>query len=78
LNENNIISHELTEKLGKMVGLRNRLVHLYWEIDEELVFEHIQSNLADFDQFTFQIIQYGKIIVDIIKQEVYDGTIANY
>ncbi len=33
LKENGILDEDLTLNLRKMAGLRNRLVHLYWEID---------------------------------------------
>ena len=35
----------------QMVRFRNRLVHLYWEVDDEIVYQILQNNLADFDRF---------------------------
>ncbi|MBS1250816.1 MAG: hypothetical protein MAG431_02412 [Chloroflexi bacterium] len=34
-----------------MAGLRNRLVHLYWEVDESILYTILQNDLDDFDQF---------------------------
>ena len=31
--------------------MRNRLVHLYWEVDANILYDTLQNNLADFDQF---------------------------
>jgi uncharacterized protein YutE (UPF0331/DUF86 family) len=51
LEENGILSAELSRKLRQMAGLRNRLVHLYWEIDDEQIYEYLQNELTDFDEF---------------------------
>jgi uncharacterized protein YutE (UPF0331/DUF86 family) len=41
-----------------MVQFRNRLVHLYWEVDEEIVYAILQNNLDDFDIFARYILDY--------------------
>jgi uncharacterized protein YutE (UPF0331/DUF86 family) len=38
--------------------LRNRLVHLYWEVDDALLFRFLQNDLGDFDQFIYFIENY--------------------
>lgn len=58
LNENEIIPDELTRNLRMMAGLRNRLVHLYWEIDDEQIIAFIQQELADFEYFAKHIASY--------------------
>ena len=55
LGNKGIISRELSNKLIKMAKFRNLLVHLYWKIDDEKVYEVIQSELNDFDEFTGHI-----------------------
>ncbi len=37
--------------LRAMARFRNRLVHLYWDVDDELVYEYLQTSLGDFDRF---------------------------
>ena len=37
-----------TEELTKMAKFRNRLVHLYWEVDDKQVYQTIQRRLDDF------------------------------
>lgn len=61
LEENNVITVELGVELRQMVGLRNRLVHLYWEIDDEKIFEYIQVKLGDFNLYIHQILEYIKL-----------------
>ena len=39
-----------------MARLRNRLVHLYWEVDDEILYEILTSELDDFDRFKASVI----------------------
>lgn len=55
LGERNIISGELSEKLINMAKFRNLLVHLYWKVDDEKIYEILQSELDDFEDFIKQI-----------------------
>lgn len=51
LEENGVVTDRQAVKLRQMAGLRNRLVHLYWEIDDQLIYQYIQGNLNDFDEY---------------------------
>ena len=51
LNEAGIISSELCNRLRQMAKFRNRLVHLYSEIDNEYIYDIIQNDLDDFAKF---------------------------
>jgi uncharacterized protein YutE (UPF0331/DUF86 family) len=42
---------ELEEPLRAMAKFRNRLVHLYWQVDDELVADYLRENLGDFNRF---------------------------
>jgi uncharacterized protein YutE (UPF0331/DUF86 family) len=55
LGEAGIISQELAEELKKMARFRNMLVHMYWKVDYEIVFNIIQENLDQLRQFTAAI-----------------------
>lgn len=57
LNEAGIISSDLCKQLRQMAKFRNRLVHLYSEIDNEYIYGFIQSDLDDITQFKNNIIQ---------------------
>ena len=60
LNENDIISKELLDKLILMTRFRNRVVHLYWNIDDSYVFEIVNNNLNDIIEFEASIKKYLK------------------
>ncbi|RJQ46964.1 MAG: DUF86 domain-containing protein [Gaiellales bacterium] len=47
LEESGIIGKDLAEKFKLMISFRNRLVHMYWKVDDELVREYLENNLVD-------------------------------
>jgi uncharacterized protein YutE (UPF0331/DUF86 family) len=56
LEENTIITPEFSHKLRQMAKFRNRLVHLYGEIDDAYVLEAINNDLGDFKKFKNTIV----------------------
>ena len=61
LAENGVIPAEFLLTTRQMVGMRNRLVHLYWEVDTETVYETLQNNLPDFDRFKAAVYAYLRL-----------------
>ncbi len=55
-----IIPQTFTNTMIKMVKFRNRIVHMYWEIEPEYLYEIISKNLKDFEKFKEYIIDYTK------------------
>ncbi|MCS7201741.1 MAG: DUF86 domain-containing protein [Dictyoglomus sp.] len=52
LAKENIIPEDFAkEKLVKMAGYRNRLIHFYSEVSLEELYNIIQNNLGDFEEF---------------------------
>ena len=58
LVKNNILSEEYQATFVAMVKFRNRIVHLYHDVDNEEVYEILQKNLDDVDNFLVDIINY--------------------
>lgn len=58
LYENKIIDEKLKNNLCNMAGFRNILVHDYMKLDRELVYDIINSNLSDMEDFIKTIIEY--------------------
>jgi uncharacterized protein YutE (UPF0331/DUF86 family) len=52
LADEEIIPRDLSDKLKKMARFRNMLVHMYWKIEYEIVFDILQENLDDLRQFS--------------------------
>ncbi|MBC7320068.1 DUF86 domain-containing protein [bacterium] len=56
LGRYNIVSEEFVrDKLVKMAGYRNRLVYFYSEVTEEEMYEIIQTELTDLEEFISRI-----------------------
>lgn len=51
LEERGIIEAGLAERMRAMVGLRNRLVHLYAEVNDSRVHTALREGLGDLDAF---------------------------
>jgi len=51
LGDLKVISKELSEKLSNMAKFRNMLVHIYWQIDNEKVYEILNNNLIDLEDY---------------------------
>jgi uncharacterized protein YutE (UPF0331/DUF86 family) len=49
--DNNLISTDFSKTLIEMTRFRNRLVHLYWTVDIEILHTILKSNLEDFTTF---------------------------
>lgn len=47
LAEAGMIDSDLAEKFKLMISFRNRLVHMYWKVDDELVCDYLENNLDD-------------------------------
>jgi uncharacterized protein YutE (UPF0331/DUF86 family) len=46
-----MIDRDLSERLKRWMGFRNVLVHLYLEIDHGRVYDAIQEDLGDLEDF---------------------------
>ena len=55
LRENNILDKEFSKKMANMAKFRNALVHLYWKIDDEKVYEFLHSELDSFEKYINKI-----------------------
>lgn len=58
LAENGVIEQDFVPTMLKMVRMRNRLVHLYWEVNANILYDTLQNNLGDFDRFKAYIYGY--------------------
>ena len=51
MREVGIFQETFSNQLKQMAKFRNRLVHIYWEVDDKQVFEIIKNRLGDFKTF---------------------------
>ncbi len=58
LRKEKIVSAKMLDTLKRMKGFRNILVHRYGEVDDELVFDFLKRNLADFSNFKKEVLDF--------------------
>ena len=51
IGETEVFSKEFVERLMKMARFRNRLVHIYWEVDDEVVYSILRDDIKDIEEF---------------------------
>jgi uncharacterized protein YutE (UPF0331/DUF86 family) len=60
LAEIKVLDPGFAARLKDMAKFRNKLVHIYWEIDAAFVYELLQTELPDFRSFITAISNYIK------------------
>lgn len=58
LHEESIIPDSFMPALRQMVSFRNRAVHLYWDIDDEIIYDILQHDRADLEKFITYILSF--------------------
>lgn len=58
MEEVGALDTDFSDDLKNMAKFRNRLVHLYWEVDDRQVHEILQSRLDDFKKFLDSIARF--------------------
>lgn len=53
-----VFDPEFVQRLEQMAKFRNRLVHLYWELDPESVHTIVQDHLNDFKEFEKRVVSF--------------------
>ena len=55
LGKAGLIEPSLAKRLGTMAGFRNRLVHVYWDVDYGQVYDIIVHDLEDLEIFCREV-----------------------
>jgi len=58
MRELKIIDKPFSERLIEMAKFRNRLVHLYWDLDAEMTYRILQENIDDLKKFQEAVVSY--------------------
>ncbi len=58
LNKIRVIDADFAENLKRMVKFRNRLVHIYWETDQNEIYDYLHNNIEDFPKFISKVLEY--------------------
>jgi uncharacterized protein YutE (UPF0331/DUF86 family) len=58
LEQSRVISSAVAESMRQMARFRNRIVHLYWDLDLDLVYGYLTGRLGDLDSYLTAIEEY--------------------
>ena len=58
LEENGILPGAAADVMRGMARFRNRIVHLYWDVDLDLVYEYLTTRLDDFETYLRCVEEY--------------------
>src|SRR6266542_1105426 len=58
LEENGVLPSAVAEAMRQMARFRNRIVHLYWDLDLDLVYGYLTGRLGDLDSYLAAIEGY--------------------
>lgn len=58
LSEHSIVSKDKLVEYQEMARFRNRLVHMYDDVDNRVIYEVLQKHLGDYESFIKDIVQY--------------------
>ena len=58
LAKENIITSDMAQKLAKIAGFRNRLVHEYATLSPKIIYQIVHQDIEDLTQFAKQIYLY--------------------
>jgi len=67
MSEEGAFDTEFSVELVKMAKVRNRLVHLYWEIDDTMIYKILEGYLGDLNKFL-------NLIADFLKWDAQEGS----
>jgi uncharacterized protein YutE (UPF0331/DUF86 family) len=60
MSQEGVVEGDLVGRLVEMVKFRNMLVHLYWKIENDRLYQYLRENLGDFEAFKEAIRKYLK------------------
>ncbi len=52
MEKEGILDKGLVEKLVEMSKFRNRLVHIYWEVDDEIIYDILVEDIQNIERLT--------------------------
>jgi len=57
VQEHGFFDEDLGKRLQTMARFRNRLIHIYWDIDNDRIYDLLQEDVSDIEQFLAEYIR---------------------
>jgi uncharacterized protein YutE (UPF0331/DUF86 family) len=58
MEKEGILNKNLTERIKNISKFRNKLIHRYWEIEDEIILKYAKEDINDFFDFMKEIEKY--------------------
>lgn len=58
MGERGVFSKEFVERLADMAKFRNRLVHIYWEVNDGIIYEILREDIQDIKEFLDRFMKF--------------------
>jgi uncharacterized protein YutE (UPF0331/DUF86 family) len=56
--ERGLVDPEFAQRIRGMAGMRNAIVHVYWRLDYQAIYQTVTRRLGEFDEFARQVKAY--------------------
>jgi len=57
MGEAGILEENFVNKLVEMTKFRNRLVHIYWEVDDEIIYDILNEDVQDIERLISELME---------------------
>ncbi len=58
MEEHGLVDAEFSAQLQRMARFRNRLIHIYWDIDDETIYTLLQEDVHDIEEFLTEYLRF--------------------
>ena len=64
MSESGVLSKRFVEILANMARFRNRLIHIYWEVDDGIIYKILQDNIQDVKEYLDTFMKFLSININ--------------
>lgn len=58
MEERGVVDAEFAERLQRMARFRNRLIHIYWDINDEIIYSLLQKDVCEIEEFLAEYLRF--------------------
>ena len=58
MEEHDLVDAEFSVRLQRMARFRNRLIHIYWDINDETIYDLLQKDIHDIEEFLNEYLRF--------------------
>ena len=62
MEEQGLVDAEFSVRLQRMARFRNRLIHIYWDINDETIYSLLQEDVCDIEEFLAEYLRFLRTV----------------